>query len=329
MKKLIALYLCLCLLAGLCAGCVENAAPVDGPTETTVVTAKEQLDGKKIIFLGNSRTYYGKCVLDKGQTVFSQAERSNDQGYFYQVCKANGVDVNVTNFTFGNHSLKDFYSGSCAANRGHDGHNHLEDLTDRDYDYVVLQCGAGSKDATSALNECQPLMDLFLAGNPNTKFVCLVHNAVHSDNYAWRSNIKELEEAGVLVVDWGELVDDLINSRVEVPGGTQTYSKYSFIVNKSATDGYHPNVLTGYITAQMLYCAITGESAQGQAYSFWNDAAVNAAFDMEAYMDTYYAYDSEVNSNTNFAEIFGSQADMAGLQKLMDQYLEAKNYRDY
>lgn len=294
-------------------------------------TGKQTLsNGKKVIFLGNSRTYYGKCVLEKGQTVYSQEERSNDQGYFYQICKANGVDVNVTNYTFGGHSLVDFYSEDCQADRGHNGHNHLADITDWNYDYVILQDGSRSNNGfTSALEQCQKLMELFRAGNPNTKFVYLVHNVVHSDSYVWRSTIKELEDAGILVVDWGELVDDLINGVATIPNGTQTCSKYSFIVNKSETDGHHPNVLTGYITAQMLYCALTEESAVGQDYSFWNDPKANAAFDMEAYKETYYAYDATVDSGTNFEAIFGSSADMVGLQQLMDQYFAAKGYRDY
>ena len=39
------------------------------------------------------------------------------------------------------------------------------------------------------------------------------------------------------------------------------------------------NMLTGYITTLMVYCAVTGESAVGQDYSFCNDRALNSAFD--------------------------------------------------
>jgi hypothetical protein len=84
-------------------------------------------------------------------------------------------------------------------------------------------------------------------------------------------------------------------------------------------------VLAGYITAQMLYCALTGESAQGMDYSFWNDVQVHPSFDQTAYMAKYYDYDP----NTNFADIFASEADMAGIQTLIDQYLAEKAYRNY
>lgn len=327
MKRHCAFLLCINLLLALC-GCGAASSPSATSEATTseppaFIASREALEGKKVIFVGNSRTYYGKCVLEKGQSVFSLADRANDQGYFYQICKANGVNVSVTNFTFGNHNPSDFYSGSCAANRGHDGYNHLADLTDRNYDYVVFQ--GPQKVYPDALSECQKLMDLFLEGNPNTKFVILVHDAVHSGDFNWRSSIKDLENAGVLVVDWGALVNDLINGTVQIPGGTQTCDKFSFIVHKSEADGYHPNVLTGYITAQMLYCALTGESAQGMDYSFWNDIQVRPEFDQNAYMAKYYAYDS----NTNFADIFASEADMAGIQQLIDQYLEEKSYRNY
>ena len=89
------------------------------------------LDGKKFIFIGNSYTYYGKCVLEKKNSNQSQSERSHDQGYFYQIAKENGADVEVTNWTYGNHCLEDTFGGSCEANRGCDGHDHTKDLTDR------------------------------------------------------------------------------------------------------------------------------------------------------------------------------------------------------
>ena len=308
-----------------------NGEDVEGPPiqedKPEEELSKEALNGKKIIFIGNSRTYYGKCVIDKGQEVFSQEKRTGDQGYFYQVCKANGVDITVTNFTFGNHNPTDFYTGSCAADRGHDGHDHLADLVDRDYDYVVFQAALKSRDDNLAY--IQPLMDIFLEENPDTKFVALVHNDVHYYDYMGRYTLEELERAGVTVVDWGALVNDLTIGATVIPGGTQQCNRWTFTVNKSASDGYHPNVLSGYITAQMLFCALTGESAQGQDYSFWNDVNANKKFDMVEYMETYYKYDATVNSNTNFMEIFNSEADMAGIQQLIDYYLEAKTYRDY
>lgn len=292
---------------------------------------KEGLDGKKIIFIGNSYTYYGKCVLEKGQTVYSQEQRDNDQGYFYQICKANGIDVDVTNFTFGAHNLQDFYSGSCAADRGHDGLDHFSYIEDFNYDYVVLQTGSVQLNYPDILRECQPIMRRFQAANPNVKIIFLVPHIDYlltteqfKDTYTWRSDIKKLADAGILVVDWGSLVCDIMNGDTQVPGATQEYDISSFIISQSATDGYHENMLTGYITALMTYCAITGESAQGQPWSFqehseFDDAAI------AAYRAKYYDYDPE----TNFDAILDSDADMAGIQQLIDQYLAAKTYENY
>lgn len=327
MKRVFAVLLLTVLLLSLFSGCAHTT-----PTETTEVTemtepltGKEALAGKKVIFIGNSFTYYGKCVLDKGQKEFGLDKRANDQGYFYQVCKTNGVDVSVTNFTFGGHQLKDFYSGKCAAGRGHDGLNHLEYLTDRDYDYVVLQQGSGGKDMEDILAECQPLMNLFLKVNPDTKFVFLVHHWAHLADHSYLSNVKKLEDAGVIVVDWGALVADVIEGTTAVPGATQSYDKNSFVISKSMDDGFHENLLAGYITAQMTYCAITGESAVGQDYSFCGNKDVHSTFDFETFKAKQYLFDT----HTNFIEIFNSPEDMNGLQQLIDKYLAEKAYQNY
>jgi len=286
-------------------------------------------NGGKILVIGNSMTYYSKYVIDVGQ-MFTLEDRANNQGYLYQVCKSNYLDVSVTNFAFANHTFKDFYSGKCAANRGHNGYNHLEDLmVDRNYDYVILQEGSGSDNATNILAECQPLIDFFLEGNPKTKFVFVTQHTVHTEGAAWVNTIKELEEHGIIVVDWGTMINDIINGEVTVPDSQETYNKFSFIVNKSATDGRHPNILTGYLAAQMTYCAITGETAVGQDYSFWNNTKANTSFHLENYKKQYYSYDSTVPSNTNFEAVFNSPTEMTGLQKLIDQYLKEKPYLDF
>lgn len=286
-------------------------------------------NGNKILVVGNSQTYYGKYVLDKGH-VRPLTTRRNDQGYLYQVLKSNGVDAEVTNFCFGNHVLKDFYSGKCAADRGHNGYNHLTDLlVDRNYDYVIFQEGTEASSKENIYAECKPLMDFFLEGNPNTKFVFLVPQTAFTSTHVWLPSVKELEENGVIVVDWGKMVQDLIDGNVTAPDATQTFSKFSFVVNKSASDTRHPNILSGYLAAQMTYCAITGESAVGNDWSFWNDTAANTAFSLSAYKSTYYAYDKTNPSNTNFEAIFKSTADMEALHALIDQYLKEKPYLDY
>lgn len=287
-------------------------------------TGKEALENKKVIFFGNSFTYYGKCVLDKGQSTYAQSSRDEDKGLFYQICKANGIDVNVTNFTFGGHSLEDHCSGCCNADRSHDGLEHLSYITDWEYDYVILQNGSGSAALDDVYSECEPLIERFRAANPDVKIVFLIHHQAYVAGYNWLPSVPKLEENGVMVVDWGSIVCDLMNGNVAVPGAEQTYNKNSFVVAQSASDGYHQNVLSGYITAVSAFCSITGEKAVDQVYDFGDDHFILGDSALESYKAKYYKPDSgnTYDYSTNFIEILNSDADMQGIQKVIDQYLQ-------
>lgn len=292
---------------------------------------KEALDGKKVIFFGNSFTYYGKCVLDKGQSTYAQSARDNDLGQFYQICSANGIDVNVTNFTFGSHTLEDHYSGCCSADRGHDGLEHLSYITDWNYDYVILQNGSRSAALDDVYSECEPLIERFRAANPDVKIVFLIQHQAYVAGYDWLPSVPKLEEKGIIVVDWGSIVYDIMNGNVAVPGAEQIYNKNSFVVAQSASDGYHQNVLAGYITAVSAFCAITGEKAVDQVYDFGDDHFILGDAALESYKAKYYKADAEnsYDYSTNFIEILNSDTDMQGIQKLIDKYLKEKAYRDY
>ena len=324
MKKVTSLFLIISLCTSLFIGCTNG--DVTSSVAETKAPQEEigMLNGKKIIFIGNSFTYYGKCVIEKSQSELGLENRVNDHGFFYEICKANGMEVSVTNFTFGSHILSDFYSGSCGLSQ-HEGVNHLDYLTDLEYDYVVMQNGTRSAELTKILPECEPLMKLFRDANPDVKFVFLAQHAVHKKPYNWRSSLKELESAGIIVVDWGALVYDVMTGATAVPGATQSFDQNSFIISKSASDGFHPNILTGYITALMTYCAITGDSAVGQPYNFGSESLTTGDLIVSTYKTTYYSY----NNTTNFDMILKSEADMTGLQKLIDQYLADKGYRSY
>ena len=287
---------------------------------------KEALENKKVIFFGNSFTYYGKCVLDKGQSTYAQSSRDEDKGLFYQICKANGIDVNVTNFTFGGHSLEDHYSGCCNADRSHDSLEHLSYITDWEYDYVILQNGSGSAALNDAYSECEPLIERFRAANPDVKIVFLLHHQAYVADYNWLPSVPKLEEKGVMVVDWGSIVYDLMNGNVTVPGAEQTYNKNSFVVAQSASDGYHQNVLSGYITAVAAFCSITGEKAVDQVYDFGDDHFILGDAALESYKAKYYKPDSgnTYDYSTNFIEILNSDADMKGIQEVIDRYLTGK-----
>lgn len=328
MKKTIACILALAILLVLFAGCSQPAVSQETQPATTATEEKGEnmLDGKRVLFIGNSYTYYGMCVMEKARGVLDQASRQNDKGYFYQLCKENGAEVAVTNWTFGGHSLHDLFD-VCGADRGCDGVNHKAYLTDPVFDYVFIQNGSRSAGKTNeeVLQQVESVMAIFREANPDVQFFFLAHHAIHTNGYSWRSAIKDLEGMGVTVVDWGALVYDLMEKKVEVPGGEHQYFQNTFIISKSESDGYHPNQLTGYLTALFAYCAITGESAVGQSYSFCNDTTVNGKFSFDKFMKNYYTFDPY----TNYPDIFASETEMRGLQQLVDQYLAEKSYRNY
>ena len=304
------------LLSLLLAGCFVLPAlgcsqPQDAAEESPT------LDGKKIIFIGDSFLFSGKAVLtNKGIT---QAERTGDVGYFHQICKANGMDVEVTNFTYGGTGLATIYS------------TYYPVLQDRKFDYVVFSGGRASKNTYKTLSETlDKYMADFRAANPNVKFLYLVtsgaHNIAVEETFPIDilNNLDELEKKGITIVDWGKLVADLARGKVTIPGSTQTYNNHTFVKNKTLTDGFHPNQLAGYITAQMVFCAITGRSAVGQDYSFWNNAALHEQFDVDAFVANSYPL-----GPTNYPDVFASETDMQGIQQLIDQYLAEKAYRNY
>lgn len=288
------------------------------------------LDGKKFIFIGNSYTFYGKCVLEKKNTVRSQSERNHDKGYFYQIAKENGADIEVTNWTYGNHCLEDSFGGNCQANRGCDGYDHTTDLKDRYYDYVMFQ--ESSLRIGGFLNSVDTIMKLFRKANPNVKFFCLVplrlyeFQSTHEDCRMVLENLKTVEKLGVTVVNWGKIVYDVYTGATEVPESLLSYNRNSFVISKSASDGHHQNMLAGYITALMTWCAVTGDSAVGQEYRFAGNTSVNPAFDIDEYRKTYYCYG---NVTTNFDKALKSKTEIIGFQKLIDKYLAEKEYRNY
>jgi len=287
----------------------------DGGNVAVSIYERHPLDGKKVLFIGNSMTFHGYAVFRKSRTVLSLESRRNDMGYFYQLAKSNGAEPAVTNWTWGGHYLKHIFSNECEAARECKGLDHLSNFTDYDYDYVILQ-EATTRDIKA--EDAIALTEKFKAVNPDTKFFALIHSAYYYSGIDCTEYTAKLEKAGITVIDWGKLVTDIASGKTAVSGATETYNKNSFIVALSETDGHHPNLLTGYITALMTYCGLTGESAVGQAYDFCSDTEISTEFDFEKYVQDYYIYD---NATTNFPEIFASESDMKGIQQLADQYL--------
>ncbi len=297
------------------------------------------MDGKKIIFIGNSYTYYGQTVLEKSQSWLKQSDRTGDMGYFYNLCKANGADTEVTNWTFGGHGLRSLFGGNCQANRGCDGVDHKAYLTDTYYDYVIIQPGGSEASLKTFVEDMDLIMDFFKASNPDVKFAILIpysaYGTIGSSPYLAKellNSLGDMEKNGVTVINWGGLVMDILNGKITVPGSQLKYTNNTFIIRKSAKDGYHPNQLSGYITTLMTYCALTGESAVNQPYDFCNDRALrpdgygSKFFDFDGFISTYYIYNNET---TNYPDVFASETDMRGIQALIDDYLAAKPHLNF
>lgn len=329
MKRFLCLLLCLsiCLPLLACGG-TDTPSTTAAPTETTApagpsAEALAALDGKKVLFIGNSYTFHGYAVMSVDRSILPQSERVNDKGLFYNLCKANGIQVSVTNWTFGAHNVPDMTSdaGCQCMSSPCAGENHIAYMTDRYYDYVAIQCFSESAYEDDLLAYLQPTMELFRAENPDVKFLLLVPHMAHERNYRWLKDRQQLADAGVLVCDWGGMLNDIVTKQVTVPGAAQQHVRSTYVVSASAEDGHHQNILAGYLTALMAYCAITGDSAVGQPYDFCDDITVNPKFDIEAYKSKYYTYETF----TNFVDVFRSEADMTGLQQLVDQYLASYN----
>ena len=330
MKRLFAILLTLALMLSVaaCGASAEPAETTAAPTETTEAAptisqaAIAALEGKKVLFIGNSYTYWGSVVINKNVDVMDQESRSNDKGLFYQLCKENGINVSVTNWVFAGHNFTDIMSHECliedASCRGKDHQSYLKDAN---FDYVCMQPFFETEYAGDLVTHLTPAMEFFREANPDVKFLLLVPHATYFRNFKWKGELQAAADAGITVVNWGGMLDDIVNKVVEVPGGTQQYFQQSFVVSRTETDGHHQNLLAGYFTALMTYCAITGDSAVGQPYAFADDPSIHPNFDMEKFQKENYVYETF----TNFVDIYRSEADMLGLQQLTDEYIAKFN----
>ena len=318
-KRILTLLVARACLVG-CFGCTATKAPAEAGNQATAESlvskaAKDKLDGKKVLIVGNSLCFYGHAVLRNGTTELALEQRTNDKGYFYQLCKSQGAEVSVTDWAFGDHSLWEVLGNSCTRDTCY-GVDHLSYLTDRYYDYVVFT--PYEKDYDGNMQEyLQPMMDIFLEVNPNVQFLLAVPHMAYTNDFAWAPRLPEIDRSKLTVCNWGKMLTDIMDGTVQVPNATQQYVKNSFVVSVSEKDGFHQNVLAGYITALMIYCAITGDSAVGLPYDFCSDSTIDTRFNLEAYKKEKYTYETF----TNFIEIFESPADMDGLQQLVDIYI--------
>ena len=321
MKKYIAMLLIAALSLGLW-GCGQAAAPVETSPETTLSAAKEALDGKKIIFIGNSHTYVGNVVTQTYNSNPSQEKRSNNRGFFWILCQRQGINVEVTNWTFSSHGLSNIFQNPCGVEGACYGLKHEDYLIDRSFDYVVIQPGVGTKSEERIAESIQYVVDFFRKENPDVKFALLGNASVYGNNATNKpypgitAHYKVLAEQGFIMADWGGLVNDLIHETVKPEGSTMPYFKKSFIIK----DGFHPNMLSGYLASLMLYCAITGEKAEDVPTDMFQESVMETLLD--GHLETSYVHPSD----TNFKTALTVESELLGLHKLVDRYLEEKPY---
>ncbi len=271
------------------------------------------LDGKTVMMVGNSMLYYGNCV------IYGDAGKE-DYGYFYQLISANGENARVLDHTYSGKTLEYIYS------------KYLKKISEqerRKVDIVVLS--EANKDNEDLLGTCQKIMALF---PETTEFYFMCNPMMHYNNIqSLLTGVEKIREAGIPIVDWGKLVYEVYSGKTKVPGALLGYDFCSFIidntdysngngltVNGGNPDIKHPNPLSGYISAQMLYTSITNRSALYTDYSFCNDSTIHSRFNIDAFALSHYTG----TKKTNFTDIFRSPSDMFGLQSLIDTYLSAE-----
>ena len=270
------------------------------------------LDGANVMFIGNSFTYYGHCCGSKENNPWGGV----DKGYFYQVAQSYGDKVTVTNFTWGGSSL--WHKKSSVAEKAlyvkilETYPNYYQNPQGKpmdeiyNQDYVILQ--QSGDNISETYSDAKAIMALF---PPETKFYFYITthdlSSNHTPTTAAAAKLEKEGSAGYIPL--GHMVYKVWTGAERIPGSTIKYNKYSFVVNQSSSDGYHPNHLTGYLTALMTYCTITGKSAEGADYSF-----------VVKDNKTYYT-----NGTTNYPDVLESASDMAEWQKLIDKYIAQYN----
>lgn len=280
------------------------------------------LNGKRVIFIGNSYMYYGQMVRNRTFAAQTVEMRSHDDGNFYALCKELGAEVNVVNWTFGSHQLSDFFSDSCHAGKTCEGENHLAALEGQAFDYVVFQV-CGREEKYDYLPYLDKALEFFKNTNPDTKFLYLYNPAAYGINgfdngtvmKTTLENLETVKEKGITVVDWGKVVMDLMYGKVRVRDSKFLYNQESFIIAQNEKDGYHPNQLAGLITTAMTYMAMTGDKAEGLPYDYVGNTSLNPENSIQKFKETKYKL-----RTSNYDEILGCESEIRGIFEIIDEY---------
>ena len=311
----------------------EKVIELQGNIESLdIFKSPELMKNKKAIFIGNSFIYWGNCVTfipykDEKDAEIDAADlalrlQGGDKGYFAQIAKANGTDIDVYNFTYGGQNLNWIYENKL---------KNLDKSFLDDIDYVFIsEAGQNESSFRASFNKIAALF------TKAEEIVYLAHENTFRSNATYIINeLPKLAADGVKVVAWGDLVSDIYNGDVAVPNAKLTYNRNSFVKNSTGLmplhsavislsgngDNYHQNPLAGYITAQMAFAVITGSSCVGQQYDFCWDKEIAPQYDFDNFVECQY----NNGQTTNFVEIFGSADDMKGIQELMDIYVAKYN----
>lgn len=312
---------CLLLLASLPA-CSSGIRESELPKEHETVN----LDGKHFVICGNSMVYYGGLVQFGAQGML-------DPGMFYRLLLNHGVrDMEVYDCTFGGHHLCDFGESGCRYSEKHGssgtsasggcpgmGHDLLTGIDFEKTDYAIIS--EAGNNYPHFFDDAKALFKRFSSVNPGAKLIYINHiYSVYKKHENVLGKLQALHDSlGVTIVNCGQLAYDMYTGKVKVPGGAKQYSDRFTFCNHTDSDTYHPNPLMGYIMTQMLYCAITGETASGEDYK---SLVENSRYSggRVSYQD-YYAKYYSVPATLPFMEIIEDADEMKGIQELIPMYI--------
>ena len=208
-----------------------------------------------------------------------------DPGMFSKLLSAKGYNCEIIDCTQGGHHLYDYTAAGCKT-EGSDCYKRFTDV------------------------------------NPNVKKVYINHiYSVYKKHAKVLDALKTLhDEDGVTIINCGQLGYDIYTGAVKVPGGSLSYSdRYTFCNHKSG-DTHHPNPLMGYIMTQMVYSALTGESADYPDYAALIKSCKFAA-GSTGYNDYYSAYYT-TPAALPFMNVIDNDAEMKGIQQLIPMYID-------
>lgn len=304
-----------------CSSEINNPDPEPQPKEEPV-----SLDGKHFVVCGNSMVYYGGLVQNGSQCKL-------DPGMFYKLLTNHGIQaVEVYDCTYGGHHLCDFSQSGCKYTDKHGsngktssggcpgiGYDLLSGINPENIDYVIISEAGNNYSHFYA--DAKALYERFTSVNPDVKLVYINHiYSVYKGHENVLGKLQALHDSlGVTIVNCGQLAYDIYNGKVQVPGGSKKYSDRYTFCNHTDSDTYHPNPLMGYIMTQMLYCALTGESASGEDYLtlIKNSKFAGGKVSYQDYYSKYYTKAAALP----FMEIVDDPAEMLGIQELIPEYV--------